>query len=202
MSETIVLAIDPGTELSAYMFFDGVKPLSYGKTANYSLLRGIKLEGGWFSQATHMAVEMISHYGTGMPAGKEVFETCVWIGRFWEAWFERTGGDKWGVNPNVIYRGEVKSCLCGTQKAKDQNIRQALIDRWGGELAIKPAQKCSQCKGRKLCGLGKKRGPCSLCDASGQGAPAGVLNGISADCWSALAIGVTYFEKQKLKATA
>ncbi len=64
---------------------------------------------------------MIASYG--LAVGKEVFETCVWIGRFIECfkcpftWY--------------IYRKEEKMNLCGSMKAKDSNIRQALIDRFG-----------------------------------------------------------------------
>lgn len=63
---------------------------------------------------------MIASYG--MPVGKEVFETCVWIGKFAEAS---------GMKENYIYRKEEKMNLCHSMKAKDSNIRQALIDRFG-----------------------------------------------------------------------
>ena len=72
---------------------------------------------------------MIASYG--MPVGKEVFETCVWIGRFIQA---RT------CQPFCyIYRKEEKINLCGSMKAKDSNIRQALIDRFG-EVGTKKQQ--------------------------------------------------------------
>ena len=67
-----------------------------------------------------IVIEMIASYG--MPVGKEVFETCVWIGKFAEAS---------GMKENYIYRKEEKINLCQSMKAKDSNIRQALIDRFG-----------------------------------------------------------------------
>ena len=63
---------------------------------------------------------MIACYG--MAVGAEVFETCVWIGRY----LEKAQGDM-----SRIKRGEVKMHLCHSMKAKDSNIRQALIDRFG-----------------------------------------------------------------------
>lgn len=59
-----------------------------------------------------------------MPVGKEVFDTCIFVGRFQQSWRD----------PNavrLIYRRDVKLHLCGNARAKDSNIRQALIDKLG-----------------------------------------------------------------------
>lgn len=63
--------------------------------------------------------------GMGMTVGQEVFDTCVWIGRFWEIAL-RVGDNE----PTRIYRREEKLNLCGSLSAKDANIRQALVDRY------------------------------------------------------------------------
>jgi hypothetical protein len=63
----------------------------------------------------------------------------------------------------MLQRRAVKLALCGDSRAKDANIRQALIDRFGGKDAA----------------IGRKAAP-------------GPLYGISRDVWSALAIAVTY----------
>ena len=66
---------------------------------------------------------MIACYG--MPVGAETFETCLMIGRILEIWERRN------IPHRLVFRREVKMHLCGTMKAKDPNIRQALIDKLG-----------------------------------------------------------------------
>jgi len=66
---------------------------------------------------------MIGHYGSGMPAGKDVFDTCIFIGRVIEILKSE--------RPILILRREIKLHFCGSMKAKDSNIRQSLIDRFG-----------------------------------------------------------------------
>lgn len=63
-------------------------------------------------------IEMVACYG--MAVGKEVFETCVWIGRFLER-----------VDAKLVYRRDVKLHVCGSARAKDANIAQALRDKYG-----------------------------------------------------------------------
>ena len=66
---------------------------------------------------------MIASYG--MAVGKTVFDTCVWIGQFKEiAHFNN-------INVEYIYRKDETMNICHSMKAKDSNIRQALIDRFG-----------------------------------------------------------------------
>jgi hypothetical protein len=70
-----------------------------------------------------MAVEMVACYG--MPAGKDLFETALWVGRFIQA------AEQIGMKWEKIYRKDVKLFFCQSMRAKDGNIRQALIDRFG-----------------------------------------------------------------------
>lgn len=115
-----ILAIDPGCTESAYVIIEDYKPIKFGKVSNYEMLDIIHMD---IYPLT--VIEMIASYG--MAVGKEVFETCVWIGRFTEV----------SCGTEYIYRKDVKMNLCGQTKAKDTNIRQALIDRFGVVGTIK-----------------------------------------------------------------
>ena len=123
----MILAIDPGNIESAYVIVENdlSKVYAKDKVNNSILLNFIKY---WSNndeyKIDYIAIEMIASYG--MAVGKTVFETCVWIGRFIQ--LIRI---EFGVEADLIYRSEEKMCLCHSMKAKDSNIRQALIDRFG-----------------------------------------------------------------------
>lgn len=114
-----VLAIDPGNEQSAFCLLIDGKPREWATVPNAELLSDIR-KRRWHAYSPELACEMIASYG--MPVGREVFETCVIIGRIIEAW---------GGPSRLIYRKDVKLHLCGVTAAKDANIRQALIDIYG-----------------------------------------------------------------------
>lgn len=143
-----LLAIDPGPEQSAYVLLRDGTPIMNGILDNPTMLGLVR-----GSDMDHIAIEGIQSFG--MPVGAETFNTCIWIGRFIEA----------AEKPHtLVYRSEVKSHLCKNARAKDPNIRQALIDRFGGDRAI-----------------GKKKTP-------------GPLYSIKSHCWSALAVAITYWD--------
>lgn len=119
-----ILSIDPGNIESAYVVLDKktLKIIDFSKVANDYLVD--QLECDFFDRFSidHVAIEMIASYG--MAVGATVFETCVWVGRFAQAASKYT-------DVQYIYRKDEKMNLCHTMKAKDSNIRQALIDRFG-----------------------------------------------------------------------
>lgn len=118
-----ILALDPGTEDTGFVVLQGREVIRSGVLSNSEtnqLIRDMPYDG----KMDMLAIEMIASYG--MPVGKEVFETCLWIGRFLESWERATDAPS-----RLVYRKDVKSHLCGTQKAKDANIRQRLIDIFG-----------------------------------------------------------------------
>jgi len=116
-----LLAIDPGTTQSGFVVWDnrGLRIVDSGVLSNDEMRLRIHFDTR--QQVTQVAIEMIASYG--MAVGKEVFQTCLWIGRFMEC--SETG------LPQLIYRKDVKIHLCGTARATDSNIRQALIDKLG-----------------------------------------------------------------------
>lgn len=147
-----LLAIDPGPKESAWLWMQDGEIRCFAKEDNEDFLLRLRNKIG----ADVLAVEMIESFG--MAVGAEVFQTCVWLGRFIETW--NVKGFPW----HPVTRKEVKMHLCQSMRAKDGNIRQAIIDRYGGSAAI-----------------GRKKSP-------------GPLFGVSGDVWSALAVAITWSE--------
>jgi len=116
-----ILSIDPGNLQSAYCYCNNdLKPLEFGKDENLNMLKYVHL-----FPADILVIEKIASYG--MAVGAEVFDTCIWTGRFQQLWELQNEKNR----TEFIFRREVKVNLCGSMKAKDANIRQALIDRFG-----------------------------------------------------------------------
>ena len=157
----LLLAIDPGSSESAYCLMDGYVPHMFGKVDNDVLLRMI-LGVSDMNRIDAAAIEMVASYG--MAVGAEVFDTCVWIGRFTQAIISSTG-----ITPERIFRMEEKIALCHDSKAKDSNIRQALIDRF----AVKDRKN----------GKGTKKDP-------------DFFYGFSKDVWQSYSVGITYLDKK------
>lgn len=123
-----ILSIDGGDMQSAYSLLDeNLKPILFDIQENNQLLETIALLINRYNKhkELHIAIEMIASYG--MAVGQTVFETCVWVGRFVQLIKD--------IDPKIqvkfIYRKDEKMNLCHSMKAKDSNIRQALIDRFG-----------------------------------------------------------------------
>ena len=114
-----ILAIDPGPKESGYVQFVDGKVLESGVLPNDQMLG--RLAGAY---ADKLALEMVASFG--MAVGREVFETVRWIGRFEQRWRDTRMGEV-----RLVYRMEVKMHLCHSPKAKDANIRAALIDKLG-----------------------------------------------------------------------
>ena len=159
----MIFAVDPGNTESGFAIIrmPDFYLCEFGKLQNEELLE--MLERYSRTKACDVfAIEMVASYG--LAVGKHVFETCVWIGRFIQA-----------IHPKehtFVYRKDEKICLCGSLKAKDGNIRQALIDRYA-KFDFKT-------------GKGIKKNP-------------DTFHGVSKDVWQAIAVGVTYYETQKEK---
>lgn len=164
-----LFAIDPGNTESGYVLIDldTMNPIQFGKIENNRLLEVLKQEivnSLQNDDSLEYAIEMVASYG--MAVGKSVFETCVWIGRF-KQYIEDND-----CNPIIeyVYRSEEKMMICGNMKAKDSNIRQALID----EFATHDFKN----------GKGTKKQP-------------DFFYGFSKDMWQAFAVGYTYVKRMK-----
>lgn len=160
-----ILALDPGNTQTGYAVLEmpEFRLIKFGKADNTSLLT-LVANSDILYDVDAVAIEMVASFG--MAVGREVFETCVWIGRFHQA------ADH--PNTHYVYRKEEKEILCGSLRAKDANIRQALIDRYARH---------------------------DLKNGKGTKANPDVFYGVSKDVWAAIAVGVTYYELIKLDKT-
>ena len=164
----MILAIDPGNEQSGVVLIRerDLKPIVAEKITNEELLDNLLMDRYERLEESecinHVAIEMIASYG--MAVGQSVFETCVWIGRFIQALEDNYYND----SLKFIYRKDEKMNLCGSMKAKDSNIVQALIDRFAPNTPNK--------------GKGTKKEP-------------GWFYGFKKDIWQAYAVAVTYYDR-------
>jgi len=156
--KNIIIGIDPGDKKSAMVIINSDNVIiSHYLASNKDLIKIVRnnIKSG---REVKIGIEMIASYG--MPVGKTVFETCVFIGRLVEV------VESYGEEPKAIYRKDAKMFLCNSMKAKDGNIRQAIIDLYPATGGGKNPQ------------VGTKKQP-------------GALFGISSDKWAALAVALT-----------
>lgn len=151
-----ILAIDPGNEQSGWVWYDAENHsvLDAGVSSNHGVLNMLINRN---ANVSRLAIEAMSSYG--MAVGKEVFETCVWAGRFVQAW-------RRPEEVMMVYRRDVKLYLCNSVKAKDSNVRLALLDMFPRTGGGKTPQ----------IGTAKQQGP---------------LYGVSSHAWAALGVAVT-----------
>jgi hypothetical protein len=114
-----ILALDPGTFETGWLILEDGKPTTFGKDLNAHVKQSIAMIA-----PDIVAVEHFQSFG--MPVGKEVFETCYFIGELREVVFSKTKAD-WVK----VTRKMVTNHHCNSSKAKDANIRQAMLDRFG-----------------------------------------------------------------------
>ena len=116
----MIFAIDPGSTQSAYCMMNGdALPLHFDKVPNAELVSLIRT---YSKSLTAVIIERVASYG--MPVGREVFDTCEWIGRYTQV------ADDLNLPVEYILRQEEKLHICKSPKANDATIRKALIDRF------------------------------------------------------------------------
>jgi hypothetical protein len=119
----IYLGIDPGPVESAFVWWDSA-------TENVVRLESIQVFNldpftmpPLLKMVDHVSIEWVECFG--MAVGQEVFRTVAGIG-----WFANLMADNHGPL-RLVPRRVVKMHLCNSMRAKDANVRQALIDRFG-----------------------------------------------------------------------
>ena len=111
----VFIGIDPGNKQSGWVCVQGGRIVGSGVAENNELLTYT-----FWQSADIIAIEWIQ--AMGMSVGKEVFETCLWAGRF---------SQLAKCKVRLIPRGRIKLHHCGSARAKDGNICQALRDKYG-----------------------------------------------------------------------
>ena len=154
-----ILAIDPGDVRSAFVLTDALlKPIRICKQDNeimYMNLCDAFAELNCLPENTAVAIEWVKSYG--QPVGDNVFETVAWAAKFEDRLKD--------YEPERITRMQEKMEICHSSRAKDANIRRALIDRFA--------------PGVPNDGKGSKKQP-------------GWFYGFRADIWQAYAVAVTF----------
>jgi hypothetical protein len=194
-----ILAIDPGTTKSGWCTLgDDGSVEDFGWWDN----EDVQVKVNELSVFDMLVIEDISNYG--MAVGRDTFETVKWMGRF----------DTIHYKHQYITRPTIKTALCGQVTATDSNVRQAVIDWYGGDAVAIGGKKCLNCKGKGW--TGREHKPCEFCPDSsgypdkiylnkedevlvgcGYETHKGQLHGVSSHVWSALALGITYIEQEK-----
>ena len=153
-----VLAIDPGDVESAFVLMDSetLEPLEFAKLSNPALAAWMDTN---YMDIDEFVIERVQSYG--MAVGKNVFRTCEWTGRFVQIVYG------YGIGAKYVYRKDEKLHICHDSRAKDANIRRALIDRFATHDMKN--------------GKGTKDNP-------------DFFYKFKADCWAAYAVGLTYIE--------
>jgi len=115
----MIIGIDPGNTHSASAIIQDGRIVTKCYRPNADFIKDLGAATALPGFKGHIVCEMIASYG--MPVGKTVFDTCVFIGQLLQ------------VFPAMkrVTRVQVKSTICHSAKAKDGNIRQALIDIYG-----------------------------------------------------------------------
>ena len=118
-----VLGIDPGPKESAFVHWNGEMIIGANVVSNEDLRSHLSknLKGEIIVAVEHLQC-------MGMAVGASVFETAYWIGEF-----RGLVAFELGLRFVRVFRGEVKMYFCQSMRAKDANIRQALIDRFGSK---------------------------------------------------------------------
>lgn len=121
-----LIGVDTGTEQTAMCLcqLPTLKPIEHVKVPNAEAERLIEY---WIckSKNTVVAIELLENHG--MPIGQTTIQTIIEIGRIQQICENNF------VRWILIKRSQEKMTICHNPKAKDSNIRQALIDIYGGK---------------------------------------------------------------------
>lgn len=131
---TIILGIDQGNVESGVLSLtiNPLKIASKAKIPNHLVLDLIKELKNDKTLNIHLCIEKFKSYG--MPMGQTTIDSIEWGGRFIQA-FDNA------AQTLSVPRKTITKHHCHSGKAKDGNVRQALIDRFEPDLPPKKRPK-------------------------------------------------------------
>lgn len=161
-----IVGIDPANKYTAFVVCETVtmRPLYFGREENRKALSEI-LERTLECKAhgsVVIGIEGMQSYG--QPVGTPTFETCYWIGHL------QCHFDLYQIPHQLIFRSEEKMAICKQARAKDSNIRAALVDLFAPYASNH--------------GKGTKDEP-------------SIFYGFKKDIWQAFAVAYTLREKER-----
>lgn len=117
----LLLAIDPGNVYTAYCIIDidTFEIVDKAKILNIELYPKVLNDELKYDK---VAIEMMA--SMNMAVGKTVFDTILWIGRYFEMTHQK------GYDPVLVYRSQEKMNLLGKARGKDSDIIAALVERF------------------------------------------------------------------------
>lgn len=169
MAEDWVFAIDPGTDVSSWVWYGGdeqfprytgpyVKVVGRDEDNDEVLHRLAQLPTNDLSKRICVVCEDFEPMG--QTVGIESIKTIRWTGRFQQQ------ADRLALDFHFVKRTDVKLHLCQSRRAKDPNIHRVLLDKFGP----------------------------SLKEAKGTPNFPGPVRGVASHAWSALAVAVTWWD--------
>jgi hypothetical protein len=176
--EVKIIAIDPGQHKSGVVRYDAEAHCveSASLLSNEAIHAMLRCSGDDDAQ---LVMERLQSRGN--IAGTSTFETIEWYGRFREAWEFSARRDE-TRKVAAVFRRDVQITLCGGTtyrhpdtgkhlKVGDTEVRRAVIDRFPADGGGSRPQ------------IGTKKQP-------------GPLHGVGKDMWSAVAVAITYAERE------
>lgn len=133
----MIFAIDPGPERSSLVSVlvdQDDLPLVSGEL-EHEVNDLVRQRLADVKRGDIVAIEMMR--STGLSAGSDQFETCRQVGRFEQL------ARQVGATVVLVTRDIVKLSICESRRAKDGDIRQAIINRFGpGKERAIGTKKC------------------------------------------------------------
>lgn len=120
----LIVAIDPGYEISAYIEWNGQEISKHGIINNSEVIQWLR-----DSKAQYLFIEKI--VCMGQPIGKETLDTVFWSGIFYQVWQEKELELTTDISDSMIPRTTIKGHF---RVSNDAQIRKKLIEKYGKQL--------------------------------------------------------------------